>query len=146
MYVQYICDFLSWLNSWYLLFFLSLFCDNSVFEAEPHAPAIFMLPTSDDSQWGQHFLKVLLTYSNIYCISANSFRGNYSFLNLTLCTVTFGDSTYRCGNYSREETIQGRKLYEEIHGFSFVRFLKNPILAKIACLQGSSFFEFYKTF
>ena len=28
-----------------------------------------------------------------YRISANSFRGNYSFLNLTLCTVTFGDST-----------------------------------------------------
>jgi hypothetical protein len=29
----------------------------------------------------------------IYRISAYSFRGNYSFLNLTLCTVTFGDST-----------------------------------------------------
>ena len=29
----------------------------------------------------------------IYRISANSFHGNYSFLNLTLCTVTFGDST-----------------------------------------------------
>ena len=26
-------------------------------------------------------------------------------LNLTLCTVTFGNSTYRCGNYSRAETI-----------------------------------------
>ena len=51
---------------------------------------------------------------NIYHISAYSFRGNYSFLNLTLCTVTFGNSTQRCGNYSREETIQGRKLYEEI--------------------------------
>ena len=50
----------------------------------------------------------------MYRISANSFRGNYSFLNLTLCTVTFDHSTYRCGNYSREETIQGRKLYEEI--------------------------------
>ena len=54
------------------------------------------------------------TYLNIYCISANCFRGNYSFLNLTLCTVTFGYSPCRCGNYSREETIQGRKLYEEI--------------------------------
>ena len=55
--------------------------------------------------------KSLLTYlSNIkwrYRISANSFRGNYSFLNLTLCTVTFGHSTYRCGNYSRAETIRG---------------------------------------
>ena len=47
-----------------------------------------------------------------YRISANSFRGNYSFLNLTLCTVTFDHSTYRCGNYSREETIQGRKLFK----------------------------------
>ena len=28
--------------------------------------------------------------------------------------MTFDHSTYRCGNYSREETIQGRKLYEEI--------------------------------
>ena len=55
----------------------------------------------------------------IYHISSYSFRGNYSFLNLTLCTVTLGNSTYRCGNYSREETIQGRKLYEEIRYFDF---------------------------
>ena len=41
-------------------------------------------------------------------ISANSFRGNS-----ILCNVTFGYSTYRCGNYSREETIQGRKLFAE---------------------------------
>ena len=34
-----------------------------------------------------------------YRISANSFRGNYSLLNLTLCTMTFGYSTYRCRNY-----------------------------------------------
>ena len=60
------------LNSWYLLFFLSLFCDNSVFEVEPHAPAIFMLPTSDDSQWGQHFLKVLLIRIFIWSLP-NSF-------------------------------------------------------------------------
>ena len=53
-------------------------------------------------------------YKANYRISSYSFRGNYSFLNLTLCTVTFDHSTYRCGNYSREETIQGRKLYEEI--------------------------------
>lgn len=55
----------------------------------------------------------------IYRISANGFRGNYSFLILTLCTVTFGDSTYRCGNYSREETIQGRKLFAEIRYIKF---------------------------
>ena len=53
-----------------------------------------------------------------YRISANSFRGNYSFLNLTLCTVTFGHSTYRCeklfkgGNYSRAETIRGNTVIE----------------------------------
>ena len=34
-----------------------------------------------------------------YRISANSFRGNYSFFNLTLCTVTFGDIRCRWGNY-----------------------------------------------
>ena len=51
-------------------------------------------------------------YNNIiYRTSANSFRGNYSFLNLTLCTVTFHHSTYRCGNYSREETIRGNTVH-----------------------------------
>ena len=39
---------------------------------------------------------------NTYRISSYSFRGNSSFLNLT-----FGHSTYRCGDYSREETICG---------------------------------------
>ena len=53
-----------------------------------------------------------------YRISANSFLGNYSFLNLALFTVTFdlyyiNLNSYR-GNYSREETIQGRKLFAEI--------------------------------
>ena len=41
------------------------------------------------------------TEKKIYRISANSFRGNYSFLNLTLCTVHTG-----------AETIQGRKLFK----------------------------------
>ena len=36
---------------------------------------------------------LLIDLFSDYHISANSFRGNYSFLNLTLCTVTFGDST-----------------------------------------------------
>ena len=53
-----------------------------------------------------------------YRISANSFRGNYSFLNLALFTVTFDlyfiNLNSCCGNYSREETIQGRKLFAEI--------------------------------
>ena len=45
-----------------------------------------------------------------YRFSANSFRGNYSFLNLALCNVTFDlyfiDLNSCHGNYSREETIQ----------------------------------------
>ena len=35
----------------------------------------------------------ILRHQCKYRISANSFRGNYSFLNLALCTVTFGHST-----------------------------------------------------
>ena len=50
-------------------------------------------------------------YNDIYRIFTNSFRGNYSFLNLTLCTVTFAHSTYRCGNYSRAETIRGNTVF-----------------------------------
>ena len=50
-----------------------------------------------------------------YRISANSFHGNHSFLNLTLCTVTFdhsaetiqGRKLFKGGNYSRAETIRG---------------------------------------
>ena len=46
-----------------------------------------------------------------YRISANSFRGNYSFLNLASFTVTFDlyfINLNSCrGNYSREETICG---------------------------------------
>ena len=43
-----------------------------------------------------------------YRISANSFRGNYSFLNLNLCTVT------KVTVHTGAETIQGRKLFAEI--------------------------------
>ena len=35
--------------------------------------------------------------------------------------MTFGDNTYRFGNYSREETTQGWKLYEE------TRYIKNRV-------------------
>ena len=58
-----------------------------------------------------------------YRISANSFRGNYSFLNLAFFTVTFDlyfINLNSCrGNYSREETIQGRKLFAEIRYVQF---------------------------
>jgi hypothetical protein len=53
-----------------------------------------------------------------YRISANSFRGNYCFLNLALFTVNFDlyfINLNSCrGNYSREETIQGWKVFAEI--------------------------------
>ena len=47
-----------------------------------------------------------------YRISANSFHGNNSFLNLSLCTVTLDHSTQRRGNYSRAETIRGNTVFE----------------------------------
>ena len=73
------------------------------------------------SSWKIGFVFVLHTLQGKeirYRISANSFRGNYSFLNLALFTVTFDlyfINLNSCrGNYSREETIQGRKLFAEI--------------------------------
>jgi hypothetical protein len=57
---------------------------------------------------GKKYQFRLSNYLLAYCISADSFCGNYSFLNLTLCTVTFVHSTNRCGNYSREETTYSR--------------------------------------
>ena len=58
-----------------------------------------------------------------YRISANSFRGNYFFLEVEVRQLFKGENYsreetinflhFRGGNYSREETIQGRKLYEE---------------------------------
>ena len=60
-----------------------------------------------------------------YRISANSFHGNYSFLNLALFTVTFDlyfINLNSCrGNYSREETIQGRKLFAEIRYVCYIQ-------------------------
>ena len=41
-------------------------------------------------------------------ISANTFRENYSFLNLALCTVTLVTV------HKNAETIQGRKLFAEM--------------------------------
>ena len=100
----------------------------------------------------EYFRKIcvgMATYSSLrnsfkkymYRISANSFRGNYSFLNLSLCTVTFDHSTYRCGNYSREETIQGRKLFAEIRYVS-----KRVILVLILLNICSKFICSYSMF
>ena len=76
----------------------------------------------------------------VYCIFKNSFRGNYSFLNQTLCTVTFDHSTYRCGNYSREETIKGRKLFAEIQYLEFFDTIHNGVSARLTYL-GVAYFE-----
>ena len=59
------------------------------------------------------------TIEAIYRISSYNFRGNYSFLNLVTVHKAKGHSTYKCGNYSREETIQGRKLFAEIRYVNF---------------------------
>ena len=65
-------------------------------------------------------LKSLTSVLNVFC---HSFHGNYSFLNLKIVTIQIvaaifqfftEQSDYCCGNYSREETNQGRNLYEEI--------------------------------
>ena len=52
-------------------------------------------------------------YKRKYRISENSFRGNYSFSNLTFDLYFINLNNCR-GNYSKEETIQGRKLFAEI--------------------------------
>ena len=63
----------------------------------------------------------LTKISYTVCISSYSFRG--IFLNLEIVEVRIVAANFNflpnklnfcCANYSREETIQGRKLYEEI--------------------------------
>ena len=70
----------------------------------------------------------------IYRISANSFRGNYSFLNLTLFTMTFDLYFIKlnscCGNYSREETIRENT----------VCYVNRVLLILLKILQSSIFF------
>ena len=47
-----------------------------------------------------------------YPISVNSFRENYSFFNLALCTVT--NLWWQCGNYSRAEAIRGNTVDKNV--------------------------------
>ena len=64
-----------------------------------------------------------------YHISSYSFHRNYSFLNLEIVANSnscrnisiflLNKLNFCCRNYSREETIQGRKLYEEIQYMEF---------------------------
>ena len=48
-----------------------------------------------------------LSQNELFAVTKNSFCGNHYFLNLTLFIMTFVHTRYRCGNYSREETICG---------------------------------------
>ena len=60
--------------------------------------------------------------SNMYCISANSFRRKYSFLRLKyvhryihiVSAITLLLCSKCCRHYLRAETIQGQKLFVEI--------------------------------
>ena len=54
-------------------------------------------------------------------------------MTLALCTVTFDHSTQMYGNCSREETIQGRKLYEEI--WYVLKMKEDMLLTFISCFQ-----------
>ena len=62
--------------------------------------------------------RLCVPYSHGYHISSCSFRGNYSFLNLEIQRSQYirPKVTVHKGaeNYSREESIQGRRLYEEM--------------------------------
>ena len=81
-------------------------------------------------------------YKWAYRISANSFRGNYSFLKFYVQRSQYISIKFPLhkpsenrGNYSREETIQGRKLFAEIRYTyiyqkykSYVSFIKSVLL------------------
>ena len=70
-----------------------------------------------------------------YLFQSIEFLQKYRISANSLCTVTFVHSAYRCGNYSREETIQGRKLYEEIqYMISCPTRSKNLLLADVYLL------------
>ena len=76
-----------------------------------------------------------LTKFSVNCISANSFCGNYLFffellkpwkshivsaLSFLVCNENLNSFLTRCGNYSRVETIQGRKLFAKIRYIEIV--------------------------
>ena len=73
-----------------------------------------------------------------YRISSYSFRGNYSFLNLKIVANSNScrniSISYLRNLFFAAETIQGRKLYEEIRYFQHT-FLKVSILAPLAAVK-----------
>ena len=81
-------------------------------------------------------LRIFCLMITEYCISSYSFLENYSFLHLEI--VSNSDSCRNiwifylinwifavCENYSREETIQGRKLYEKIRYLYLLKIINN---------------------
>ena len=81
-------------------------------------------------------IEASISWNSRYRMSSYSFRGNYSFLKLALCTVTFGDSTWKCGNYSRLETIRGNRVFnkmwfQEVYVMKkkISNFLKTPVFS-----------------
>ena len=78
-----------------------------------HGPIIVLgrrghLKNRHSSQPNSFYIRYSVSYL-YYRISANSFRGNYSFLNLTLCTVTFGVTVH-----TGAETIRGNTVFRNI--------------------------------
>ena len=92
----------------------SIICCDSNFEYLPSNYQVHILNfrlncisiiTNLTFQTVEQFFLFINSFTNKHRISSFSFRGNYSFSNITLCTVIFSNITYRCGNYSRAETI-----------------------------------------
>ena len=72
-------------------------------------PLLYIRYTRHHNPWLVYSLphfETISLFSRSYGISAISFRGNYSFLNLALCTVTKVRKLFKGGNYSRAKTIR----------------------------------------
>ena len=87
---------------------------NSKFVCAQICNTIWLFKDSQLVPTRQHWTS--FSISAIYRISANSFRGNYSFLNLALFTVTFDlyliNLNSWSGNYSSVDTIHWNMVSE----------------------------------
>ena len=82
------------------------------FLKQPNAPARSICTAKSSKQLNSMMVWKLATCNLGYRISSYSFRGNYSFLNLEIQRSQYirpKDTVHKGA-----ETIQGRKLYEEI--------------------------------
>ena len=81
----------------------------------------YIMKSPESYIWHLIFFSYRIIYFT-YRISANIFRGNYSFLSLALCTVTFDLwsqyikvwKLFKGGNYSRAETIRGNTVFKKL--------------------------------